>query len=81
MTKTLQGVVHGKVIELAEDLGLSEGQKVDVTVRVRETNSEWGQGILRSAGAMAPYWTDEDDRILAEIEQERRRPSTREIPE
>ncbi|AGA30294.1 hypothetical protein [Singulisphaera acidiphila] len=79
--KPSRGVIHGKTIELLEDLGLTEGQEVDVIVRVRKTRPEWGQGILNSAGAMALYWTSEDDRILDEIEQDRRQPSTREIPE
>ena len=79
--KPSRGVIHGKTIELVEDLGLTEGQEVDVIVRVRKLGPEWGQGILNSAGAMAPYWTPDDDRILAEIEQDRRQPSTREIPE
>jgi hypothetical protein len=79
--KPSRGIIHGKTIELVEDLGLTEGQEVDVIVRVRKPRPEWGQGILSSAGAMAPYWTAEDDRILAEIEQDRRQPSTREIPE
>lgn len=70
MSKTFQGVVHGKVIELAEDLGLTEGQEVDVTVRVRDTKPEWGQGILRSAGAMADD-PDFDD-VMEEIHQARK---------
>lgn len=80
-SKPTRGVIRGKTIELTEDLGISDGQEVEVIVRVRESRPDWGQGILRSAGAMAPYWTDEDDRILDEIEQARRQPSTREIPE
>jgi hypothetical protein len=32
MTKTLRGVVHGKTIELTEELPMPEGQTVDVTV-------------------------------------------------
>lgn len=79
--KPSRGVIHGKMIELVEDLGFTEGQEVEVIVRVRNPRPGWGQGILNSAGAMAPYWTPDDDRILAEIEQDRRQPSTREIPE
>jgi hypothetical protein len=30
---------------------------------------------------MAEHWTEEDDRILAEIERARHRPSTWEMPE
>ena len=34
MTKTIHGKVHGKTIELDEDLGVAEGQEVEVQVRV-----------------------------------------------
>ena len=34
MTKTLYGKVHGKTIELDEDLGVAEGQEVEVQVRM-----------------------------------------------
>lgn len=34
MIKTTQGVVHGKTIELDEDLGIPEGQQVQVQVKL-----------------------------------------------
>ena len=34
MTKTLHGKVHGRNIELDEDLGVAEGQEVEVQVKV-----------------------------------------------
>ena len=34
MTKTLHGKVHGKTIELDEDLGFAEGQEVEVQVQL-----------------------------------------------
>jgi hypothetical protein len=34
MTKTLHGRVHGKTIELDEDLGVPDGQEVEVQVTV-----------------------------------------------
>lgn len=34
MTKTLHGKAHGKTIELDEDLGVPEGQDVEVQVTV-----------------------------------------------
>jgi len=34
MTKTLYGKVHGNTIEPDEDLGVAEGQEVEVQVRV-----------------------------------------------
>ncbi len=34
MTRTIHGKVHGKVIELDEDLGMAEGQEVEVQVTI-----------------------------------------------
>ena len=34
MTKTIHGKVHGKTIELDEDLGVPDGQEVEVQVKV-----------------------------------------------
>ena len=34
MTKTIHGKVHGKTIELDEDLGVVDGQEVEVQVRM-----------------------------------------------
>jgi hypothetical protein len=81
MVKLIHGVVHGKTIELKDELGLADGQEIEITVRVIPPKDKWGEGILRSAGAMAPHWTEEDDRILEEIYQDRKRPSRRGIPE
>jgi hypothetical protein len=78
---TSRGIVHGKPVELIEDLGLEDGQEVNVIVEVRKTDQKWGQGILQSAGAMAPYWSAEDDEILAEIDRDRRQASTRALPQ
>lgn len=33
-SKLARGVIHGKTIELAEDLGLAEGQEVEVRVDI-----------------------------------------------
>ena len=39
MTRTLHGKVHGKTIELDEDLGVAEGQEVEVQVKlIQPTN-------------------------------------------
>jgi len=69
MNKTLHGKVHGKTIELEEDIGVAEGQVVEVQVRVVEPCRKWGEGILRSAGG----WMDhpELDVIMEKIQQER----------
>jgi hypothetical protein len=66
-----RGVVHGKTIELSEDLGLAEGQEVEVTVKiVPKSGRQPGEGFLRTEGALAddPYW----DGIMEEIYQARK---------
>lgn len=34
MPKTVHGIVHGRTIELDEDIGVAEGQEVEVEVKV-----------------------------------------------
>jgi hypothetical protein len=81
MTKVVHGKVRGKTIELAEELGLAEGQEVQVQVTAVPPAGTWGDGLRRCAGALAKEWTEEDDRILAEIHQDRKRDPRREIPQ
>jgi hypothetical protein len=50
MLKQIQGVIRGKTIELDQDPGIAEGQRVDVKVSLSSTARPWGEGILRSAG-------------------------------
>ena len=72
MTKTIHGIVHGRTIELDEDLGVAEGQQVEVQVKVPRPIQQWGGGILRTAGALAddPHW----DAIMDEIQHARKVP-------
>jgi hypothetical protein len=81
MTKTLHGKVHGKTIELGEDLGLAEGQEVEVSVRTVTLAGprQPGEGLLRTEGALAddPHW----DAIMEEIYRERKNDTRREVPE
>ena len=81
MISTVHGKVQGKAIVLDEPLGLPLGQDVEVVVTPIARGRPWGEGILRSAGALADTWSEEDDRILAEIHEDRKRASSREIPE
>ncbi len=81
MLKALHGVVHGKSIELTEDLGLADGEQVEVVVKSRDRNGSWGEGLRRCAGALAAEWTDEDDRILRKINQDRKHDTRREVAE
>ena len=70
MTKTIHGKIHGKTIELDEDPGVAEGQEVEVQVRIVQPARKWGEGILRTAGALAddPEW----DTIMEQISQDRK---------
>jgi len=80
MTKTLHGKVHGKTIELDEDLGVAEGQEVEVQVKIVQPARKWGDGILCSAGGWADY--PEMDAIMEKIHQDRkleRRPQIEDV--
>ena len=72
MTKIIYGVVHGKTIELDEDLGVAEGQTVSLQIKIiaLATSVKWGEGILRSAGGWADY--PEMDAIMEKIQHDRK---------
>jgi hypothetical protein len=72
-SKILHGIVNGKTIELDDDPGVPAGQQVEVIVKALPTQHRpWGEGLRACAGAMAEEWTEEDDRILEEIYQQRK---------
>jgi hypothetical protein len=81
MVKTTHGKIRGKIIELDQDLGLGEGQDVEVQVKVVPARNRWGEGLKRSAGALAQEWNEDDDRVLEEIRQDRKRESRRAVLE
>ena len=81
MTKTLHGQIRGRTIEVVEDLGLAEGQQVEIKLKIVPSTGTWGDGLRRCAGALANEWTDEDDRILEEIHKDRKRTSGRDLVE
>jgi hypothetical protein len=72
MTKVIQGKIQGKTIILTEDLGLPEGQEVEVSVRTVAPSQTRrpGEGFMRTEGALAddPHW----DAIMAEIHRSRK---------
>jgi hypothetical protein len=83
MTKIIYGKVHGRTIELDEDLGMAEGQEVEVQVRLLpDTGRQMGEGFLRTEGALA---TDTEwDAIMHEVCEARkrdRRPATPDLGE
>ena len=70
MTKKLHGTVHGRTIELDEDPGVADGQKVELQIQVEPEYRKWGDGIVRYAGGWAGY--PELDEIMERIYQERK---------
>ncbi len=81
MTRTMHGKVNGRTIELDEDPGVAEGQHVEITIKLVQFNRPWGEGLRRCAGALSGEWTEEDDRILEQIYEERKRDSRRDVLE
>jgi hypothetical protein len=77
MIRTIHGVVHGKTIQLDEDLGVAEGQQVEVQVRLVTAAAHSGDGLGRCAGALADdtHW----DAIMSEIHEDRRRDTRRDV--
>ena len=77
MTKVLRGVVYGKTIELENETGLEDGSKVEVTLRAKELPGPppgWRPGSTKTvAGALADLGTEEEDKLLEEIHQDRKR--------
>ena len=81
MTRTIHGVVRGKTIAVEEDLGLAEGQAVELTICTvplpSTADRQPGEGFLRTEGALAD--DTEWDGIMEEIyrarKQERRSPA------
>jgi hypothetical protein len=71
MTNTSHGRIHGRTIELDEDLGIADGQEVEVTVKPAKSQRPWGEGINRSAGAAADE--PEFDAVFEQIARVRNR--------
>lgn len=70
--KLLRGVIHGNVIELEGDAGISDGEQVEVMVRrVRPAGVQPGDGFLRTEGALKD--DAEWDAIMDEIQQSRKK--------
>jgi hypothetical protein len=61
--KNLRGVIHGKVIELEEPLGLPDGQAITITISSKELLSPTTIDELPGFGALAeaPEEVDEFD--------------------
>ena len=58
---------------LTKTLASPRGNLVEITIKSMPVERTWGEGLRRCAGALANQWTEEDDRILDEIHQDRKR--------
>jgi hypothetical protein len=82
MTKIMHGIVHGKTIELDQEVGVPDGQKVEVAVHILPTappTESWGEGLRRCAGALGGIPGLAEDMEL--IMRERKTAKFREVPE
>lgn len=70
MIQTAHGRINGKTIELDDDIGVPNGQEVEVVVRVLQTRQGWGDGIRRSAGVAADI--ADFDEVFSQIERQRK---------
>ena len=63
-----QGVIRGRVIELAEDPGIEDGREVDVVIRPVPESAAQIAAILRTAGSMAadPEFEANMDEVAAQ---------------
>ena len=77
MTKTIHGKVHGKIIELDENLGVADGQ--DLEVKVVSSTTTWGESLRRCAGALADI--PGLDEHMEQILRERKTDRFRDVPE
>ena len=80
MAVTVYGVIHGRTIELEEDLGASEGQKVEVQVKmIPAPVRKPGEGFLHTEGALA---NDEEwDGIMEDIHNARKVERRPQVPD
>ncbi|HEY2412686.1 MAG TPA: hypothetical protein VGI40_10610 [Pirellulaceae bacterium] len=79
MEQLVTGTINGKTIVFNEPLGIPDGEPVQVVIRPLPGKRSPGDGIRNSAGVLAFEFTDEDQRILDEIQAARHCSDQREI--
>jgi len=82
MSIIVHGIVHGKTIELDQEVGVPDGEKVEVAIQIIPASpgtEPWGEGLRRCAGALAgiPGLDEDMEQILGERETAK----FREVPE
>jgi hypothetical protein len=80
MTQVILGVIHGRTIELDGDPGIEDGRKVQVVLQLDSACSDTKLAKRKTAAGMMAGYSENDDAILAEIYQDRRRDTRREPP-
>jgi hypothetical protein len=81
MDQVLTGTVHGNTIVLDHPLAVPDGQAVEVILRDRPSQSSETTTDAEAKTSPPKWWTDEDDRILEDIYQSRKRSTRPEIEE
>jgi hypothetical protein len=85
MNVVLRGTVRGRTVELDRDPGIEENSIVEVILRTKQLPGPppgWKpENQETAAGMLSDTWTPDDDRILDEIYEERRRSAFRETPQ
>ena len=68
--KTINGIIHGKTIELDEFTNLVDGSAVEILIRPARPKRQPGEGFRSTEGALADDL--EWDRIMDEVHEARR---------
>jgi hypothetical protein len=74
---TLQGIIHGRVIELFEDPGVPDGERVVVQLQRTDHASAARRDVSQSAGEWADF--PEMDEIMTAIERDRANDAREEV--
>ncbi len=80
MSEVVEGVIHGRTIELEIDPGLHDGERVEVVIRRAVRPEARGNGTKSAAGALA-HFPPEYFEDLDEIVRSRQQWPYREQPE
>ena len=88
MTRTLRGKIRGKTMELDEDLGVVDGQEVEVQITMDRPRKRppahrlaGSPAAEQNSGLAGRIGHRGRDRILEEIYQDRKRDIRRDLPE
>ncbi len=83
MKTGIKGIIHGKIIELKEELGIPDGQEVSVTVElISEATSPTSPEALESLRRAAGTWAEDSEELDRYLEwnREQRKSGRPEIP-